>query len=162
MQSEGNELTTPILELALETRMMHSFPISDEDLFGQGEARLAKDALRAIAFGEGLEVAFEMLPTELPVGSWQEVVAAVAICVTDAVVAARDQILSHFHRTTSPQRNEGLVFCEDAPGIASLASESPRGFIGKNRGLPSQCLLEPIADGLASLAHALCDARDST
>jgi hypothetical protein len=161
VQSEGDELTTPILELAPQTRMRHAFPISDEDFFGQGEARLAKGSLRPIALSEGLEIAFEVLPAELPVGSWQEVVAAIAICMADAVVAARDQILGHLHRTPPAQRDESLVFREDAPGVASLARESPGGFIGKDRGLPSQCLLEPIADGLASLAHAPCDGRDS-
>jgi len=70
MQSESNDLAPVVLQLALETRMMHAFPISDEDLFGQGEARLAKVFLRPIALSEGLEIAFEVLPAELPVGSW--------------------------------------------------------------------------------------------
>ena len=102
-----------------------------------------------------------MFPTELPVGGWQEVVAAIAICVADAVIAARDQILSHLHGAPATQGDQGLILREHAPGVAALASESPGGFISEDRGLPSQCLLEPIADGLTSLAHAPCDARDS-
>jgi hypothetical protein len=138
MQSESDELAAVILKFVLDDRLGPSLPISDKDFFGQGEARLAKGSLWPIALSEGLEVAFEVLPAELPVGSWQEVVAAISICVADAVIAARDQILGHLHRTPPAQRDESLVLREDSPGVAALASESPGGFIGEDRGFLGQ------------------------